>query len=298
MTMAVEFVRPVSHTAFWARRLALFALMLAIAAWTAIRFGPLLEPHFLAIYAAACFLACLSLLGALVGFVNLWRVGARGGKASVAAVFLAVPVLLPLAYAGFAWQSHPKIYEVTTDPVDPPEWIAHPRHNQFWLGPRVSAGEADRAAQSTFYPALITHRYDAGLDRVVKAVRKAAEARHIRLTDQKVPSTLQPDEADAAEAAPVVPGGIPVPKRRPDFVPGAEPAVPEAPIAIFQGVTADRLLGFPFDVVIRVREDGDNTLADIRVAARYGASDLGGSAKIAAAFLNALDEAMMGAADE
>ena len=295
--MAVEFVRPVSYTALLARQIALFALMLAIAAWAAIRFGPLPEPHFLAIYAAACALALLALLGALIGFTSLWRVGARGGKASVSAVFLAIPVLLPAAYGAWAYRSHPLIYEVTTDPTDPPEWLKHPLHEQAWLGPRTPAGPLEREAQAVAYPALISHRYDAALDRVVEAVRTVADDRRIAIQEEKVPAGMAASDAEE-EPAPLAPGAIPVPRKRPDFIPGAAPAVPEAPIALFQGVVKDRITGFPYDVMIRVREDGEATMADIRVAARYGQSDLGVSASIAMAFLTALDDEMEGGSDD
>lgn len=297
--MAIEYVRPVSFAAFWARRLALFALMLMLASWLATRFGPVLEVHFLALYLSACALAGLALLGAFIGLINLWRVGAEGGKSSIAAVFLAVPVLLPGAYAGWLYQSHPVLYEVTSDLLDPPAWIKPPAYDQFWLGPRPPADAATREAQYFAYPGLITHRYDASLDRVVKAIRGATADRRIKLADETVPAAVR--EREEEEAQPEILGGIPVPRRRPEtiiVVPGAPSTPPPVPLAVFQGVVTDRITGFPYDVVIRAREAGDSTLADIRVAARYGRADLGVSASIADAFLKALDEQMLGLAGE
>lgn len=297
--MAIEYVRPVSYAAFWARRIALFALMLMLASWIATRFGPVLEVHFLALYLAACGLAALALLLAFIGLVNLWRVGAEGGKSSIAAVFLAVPVLLPGAYAGFLYKSHAQIYEVTSDLADPPAWIKPPDHDQLWLGPRPPADTAMREAQYVAYPGLITHRYDASLDRVVKAVRDAAADRRIKFAEENVPIAIR--EREEEEAQPEVLGGIPVPRRRPSsiiVVPGAPRPKPPVQVAVFQGVVTDRITGFPYDVVIRAREAGDSTLADIRVSARYGRVDLGVSASIADAFLKALDEQMLGSADD
>ncbi|HZG29813.1 MAG TPA: DUF1499 domain-containing protein [Ensifer sp.] len=297
--MAVEYVRPVSHAAFWARRLALFALMLMLASWLATRFGPVLEVHFLALYLAACALAVLSLLGALIGLINLWRVAAQGGKSAVAAIFLAVPVLLPGLYAAWLYKSHAKIYEVTSDLVDPPAWIKAPDYDQFWLGPRPPADAAMRDIQAFAYPGLITHRYDASLDRVVKAIREAAADRRIKFAEETVPTAIR--EREEEEAQPEVLGGIPVPRRRPNniiVVPGAPRPKPPIQVAIFQGVVTDRVTGFPYDVVIRAREAGDSTLADIRVSARYGRVDLGVSAAIADAFLKTLDEQMLGSPDD
>ncbi len=297
--MAIEYVRPVSYAAFWARRIALFALMLMLASWLATRFGPVLEVHFLALYLAASGLAILALLFALIGLVNLWRVGAQGGKSSIVAVLLAVPVLLPGAYAGWLYQSNARIYEVTSDLTDPPAWIKAPDYDQLWLGPRPPADAAMREAQSVAYPGLISHRYDASLDRVVKAVRDAAAERRFKFAEENVPTAIR--EREEEEALPEVMGGIPVPRRRPNsiiVVPGATPARPQVAVAIFQGTVTDRITGFPYDVIVRAREAGDSTLADIRVAARYGRVDLGVSAHIADAFLKALDEAMLGSADD
>jgi hypothetical protein len=295
--MAIEYVRPVSYTAFWARRIALFALMLMLSAWLATRFGPVLQVHFLGLYTAAALLAVLALLGAFIGFVNLWRVGAEGGKSSIAAVMLAVPVLMPAAYAGWLYRDHAPLYEVSSDLADPPAWLVPPVYDQAWLGVRPPADAVMRAAQQVAYPGLITHRYDAALDRVVKAVRAAAAERRIRFSGEKVPAAIREQEEEEA-LPPETPGGIPVPRRRPDVIPGAAPAEPALPIAIFQGMLTDRITGFPYDVVIRVREAGDSTLADIRVAARYGRIDLGVSADIADAFLKALDDQMLGIAGE
>lgn len=297
--MAIEYVRPVSHAAFWARRIALFALMLMLAAWIATRFGPVLEVHFLALYLAACALAGLALLCAFIGLVNLWRVGAQGGKSSIVAILLAVPVLLPGAYAGWLYKSHAEIFEVASDLNDPPAWIRRPDYDQFWLGPRPPVDAAMREAQYIAYPGLITHRYDASLDRVVKAIRDAAADRRIKFAEEKVPTAIR--EREEEDAQPEILGGIPVPRRRPNsiiVVPGATPAGTQIAIAVFQGTVTDRITGFPYDVVIRAREAGDSTLADIRVAARYGRVDLGVSAHIADAFLKALDEAMLGSADD
>jgi hypothetical protein len=295
--MAVEYVRPVSYSALLARRIALFALMLALAAWLATRFGPLVEPHFLALYLVACGLAALALLGAFIGLVNLWRIGAKGGKSSVAAVFLSIPVLLPAAYAGWLYRSHAAIYEVTTDLADPPKWLKPVTYDQSWLGWRPAPDVSMRETQDFAYPGLITHRYDAAIDRVVKAVRAAAAERHIAFAADSMPASLRDSEEEEA-TPPEVPGAIPVPRRRPNFVPGEAPVEQAVPVASFQGMVSDRLTGFPYDVVVRVREAGDSTLADIRVSARYGRVDLGISATLADAFLKALDDQMLGTAGE
>lgn len=287
---AVEYVRPVSHAARWARRASLFSLFVAVGAWAAIRFGPLLQPHFLALYLIACLLAALGVLGGLVGLFNLWRIGARGGKASVAAIFLAIPVLAPGAYAAWRYQKVPVIYDVSTDLVDPPAWIRRPAYDQMWLGPRPPAETPEREAQYFAYPALIAHRYEGALDRVLVGARMAARDVGIKVQFEKLP------EKKIVEPQPLSPGAIPVPEERPTEIETGMPA-PSAPaVATIQGEVAGFLTGFRYDVVIRLKEDGDTTLADVRVAARYGRTDLGGSALVVDDFLKALDTELLGAA--
>ncbi len=56
------------------------------------------------------------------------------------------------------------------------------------------------------------------------------------------------------------------------------------------------MLGLPFDAVVRLREEAEMTLVDIRVASRYGPHDLGISDEIAEGFLHALDAELLGIA--
>ncbi|MNL88500.1 hypothetical protein D3C87_2182490 [compost metagenome] len=50
--------------------------------------------------------------------------------------------------------------------------------------------------------------------------------------------------------------------------------------------------------MIRLREEAETTLVDVRVAARYGPRDLGIGADIAQHFLTALDAELLGIAGD
>jgi hypothetical protein len=54
------------------------------------------------------------------------------------------------------------------------------------------------------------------------------------------------------------------------------------------------ILDLPADVAIRVRDDGDTTLVDMRSASRYGRHDLGDDAARIVAFLAELDQELAG----
>lgn len=55
--------------------------------------------------------------------------------------------------------------------------------------------------------------------------------------------------------------------------------------------------GLRFDVLIRLKEEAETTVVDVRVASRYGPHDLGMGADIAETFLDALDAEMQGLND-
>lgn len=303
--MVVQYERPYSYAAHWARRLANFSFVLLVAAWLGHRFGPVNTPDFIVIFAVSVFLSLIALLLAFIGFSSLWRLGARGGKASFAAVVITLPVLAPAAYAVWLWDTRPTAWEVSTDLFDEPQWLKKPDYDQMWLGRRKDRNNAERQTQFLSYPALIGHRYDGALDRVVIGVRKAALAARMNIRMEKLPPGLgdlpaePPVTSEEGSDAVEEELSIPVPTARPSEVPTVSAG--EAPIdheAVFQGESTALFSGLQYDFVIRLREDEETTLADIRVAARYGKVDMGGSANVATRFLKALDAELLGIAGD
>ncbi len=301
--MAVEFERPYSHAAHWASRIAYFSFILLLVAWAGHRFGPVTTPGFIAIVFVSVGLSLIALVLALVGISSLWRVGAKGGRASFIALLLTLPVIGPALYTGWRFENRPQFWEVSTDLLDVPAWVLKPVHDQMWLGERGELGPAERQAQFLAYPELIGHRYEGALDRLVLGVRNAAAAAGLDITLEKLPPGLNSqldappvseDEVDDAVEGEVE---IPVPLQRPDpsRVPLEEP-VPEIYEAYFQGQAKAMISGLQYDLVIRLREEEETTLADIRVTARYGVADIGGSAGVADRFLRALDAELLGIA--
>ncbi len=92
----------------------------------------------------------------------------------------------------------------------------------------------------------------------------------------------------------------PIPMKRPEGVlEGEDPIatlIQRVTDVTLQGETRTKIIGLPLDVVIRLHEEAETTLVDIRVASRYGAHDLGVSAGVAEAYLKALDAELLGIA--
>ncbi|MBO3759205.1 DUF1499 domain-containing protein [Ciceribacter sp. L1K22] len=303
--MKIRYDRPVSRSAFLARRLALFALAMILVAGLAHRFGPLSTPDFVALALVAAVPAAVSVPLALIGLARLWFVGALGGVAATRALLYAA---LPLGLALFGtwrYMALPEIYDVTTDVIDPPAFIETAEFDQKWL-PRPAIRPEDRREQARAYPALASRRYDGALDRVYEAVVRVAAQKGWRIgptrgTEYAVPELLPETEAGETEldGAPddVVPEVGPVPKPRPQEPLVSVPATPEGTVLI-QAETRSLVLGFPMDTMIRLREEAETTLVDLRVESRYGPHDLGFGAETAQDFLHALDAELLGIAGD
>lgn len=303
MAITIQYERPVSYAAQWARRLSLFSCALFVVVVAAHRFGPLTTPHFLVLAAFACGVAALAVLMAAVGLARLWHVGARGGKASLTALFFA---LLPLGVAAAAVYSYiykPALYDVTTDTNAPPPWIIEPVADKGWPARAHTITPQDRQLQLDAYPALSGRRYEGALDRVYQGVRKVSDAYGIRivaedgmdniLTDLE---DLAVDPAKAGQGAEAL-GEVPIPEARPLETP-LTPRLGSAGDVLVQGEWRSLVFGLRFDVVIRLREEAETTLVDMRAASRTGGHDLGIGADVVEGYLKALDAELLGIAGD
>jgi hypothetical protein len=302
--MTVRYERPISHAAFYSRRLALLSCIMFAMVWALHRFGPLDAPSFLAVAAVCVLLAVVAFYLAILGLVMLWGKGAVGGKAATQTLVLVLLPLLPLVLGAPRYANLPAIYDISTDIADPPGWIDEVKADQSWMGKRPPPSAADRAAQQNAYRGLTGRRYEGALDRVYTAARKVALAQGIVITDERGAPEGALDEFPALnpkaapdDAVPDTLDNVPVPLPRPDY---QETPDEQAPIgdASIQGVHRTLIFGFRQDVVIRLREEAETTLVDIRVSARYGHHDLGSGAKLAEAYLRALDSELLGIAGD
>lgn len=305
--MTVRFVRPVSHAAYLSRYLGFAALLLFVIAAPLHRFGPLTTPDFVALTLISAGIAAIALVLALIGLQRLWSVGAKGGLWCLYALLLSAVPLAVVGYAAFLYWQNPKIYDVTTDTTDIPSWLSVPTANQQWLPRSAAVSTVERSAQLEAYPGFLGHRYEGAIDRVYAAARKVAKAQHIRIlhTDGLIgalpdaqPGAPKQDVQEGAADTPVedLPSVIPVPLARPAEAP-APTFFNGSGTVLMQGDTRTLILGARFDVLIRLREDTETTLVDVRVASRFGPHDLGMAKKIADSYLDALNAQMQGLND-
>ena len=301
--MTVRFERPVSRAAFLSRRLAVFAFLMFVAAWGIHRFGPFDTPSFLAVALAASVVAALAVYMALIGIAALWFRGARGGKASAAALAFAVLPLSSFGVAAVNYLNLPHIHDVSTDLADPPKWLEPPPEDTSWLGPRDPVGAADRQKQFVRWRDLTGRRYEGALDRVYTAARKVALDQGLAIRFERgAPELglreLPADRADKNDdAVPDALDYVPVPLPRPMDQGPDNNRLAEGEPAI-QGEKRTFVFGFRQDVVIRLREETETTLVDVRVASRHGDHDLGSGVAFIERYLRALDAELLGIAGD
>ena len=301
--MTVRFERPVSRAAFLSRRLALFSFVMLVIGWGMHRFGPFGTPSFVAIALASAIISALAVYFAVIGIGALWFKGARGGKASAAALLFAI---LPLAIFGVAAANYvnlPHIYDVSTDLANPPAWLEPPPPDNSWLGPRRPVNAADRQAQAAKWRDLTGRRYEGALDRVFTAARKVALDQGVTIRFERGAPELALQEipedqlGKTGDAVPDALDYVPVPLPRPENRSSGEDALPPGEPAI-QGERRTFVFGFRQDVVIRLREETETTLVDVRVASRNGDHDLGSGIDFIETYLRALDAELLGIAGD
>lgn len=291
--MAIRFERPVSPSAYFGRKLGFLSLVMFVSAGLSFRFGPLRMPDMLTISIGAGVIGLAATFFAVIGLVRLWQVGARGGLAAFwALVYASVPLTLT-AFALATYLLTPPVFDVATDPDDPPKFLKAREDDQGWLPRQISPDEAELGADA--YAELVGKRYDGGADRVLAAVRRVAKASRIVIVASEGDELTVPDVGPPAAGNNGHGAAIPVPMPRPTpllLQPATLVGTPGD--VLLQGEVRTLVFGLPFDVVIRLREEEDATVVDMRTVARYGNRDLGIGAGLINGFFTALDAEMLG----
>jgi uncharacterized protein (DUF1499 family) len=187
-------------------------------------------------------------------FVVIWREGVGGLGYAVFAVAVGIALLAYPAYLGILGYKLPPISDITTDPIDPP---------RFEAIARVRTRDANPIAYAGLY---------------------AAELQHAAYPDVE-PLFTDVNAQAAYEATMTV-----LTKRRKWRVIDQRPPLAGRREGHIEAVARTAIMGFPDDVVIRVRADGDGARIDARSASRYGRYDFGTNAARIKNLLDEIDE--------
>jgi hypothetical protein len=247
---------PVSRLAIWARRLALFSLVATFVAIIIVRSGALDIVPALSTLAGALVLAVVAILFALLAGIFIWRDGLGGLRQAITAVLIGLALICYPTYLGVRAYQLPAIYDVTTDPIDPPQFDAiarlRPRDANPIAYEGLYAAELQQAAYSDVEPEDTTATPQEAFDAAMKVIVK----RKWRVVDARPPREAGPTRVSNSRAP--------------------QDTTPRD--GIIEAVARSLILGFREDVAVRIRATGDGTRIDVRSASRYGRSDLGSNA--------------------
>jgi uncharacterized protein (DUF1499 family) len=233
---------PVSSLASWARNLAVFSVVAVLVSIMVLRFDFLEMKPALMTFFGALGCAVLSILVGLAAFVAIWRNGSRGMGRILLAFLIDAAVLAYPAYLVLQYRKLPKIYDITTDPIDPPRFEAlAPLRNGDGTNTAVYAGLYSAEQQQKAYPDIEPVQLEIAPDRAYAIALRLVNKRKWFVVDERAPQ----------------------PPRR---------------IGRIEAIARTPIMGFREDVSIRVQPDGEDSRIDIRSASRYFDSDLGSNA--------------------
>ncbi|HEY7663039.1 MAG TPA: DUF1499 domain-containing protein [Xanthobacteraceae bacterium] len=246
---------PTSRLAIWARRMAGFAFVASVLAVVIVRSGLLEIRPALATFGGALVFAVVALVLALAALVVIWREGLAGLGAALAAIAISLALLAYPAYLATKAHRLPLIYDITTDPIDPPRYEALARLRPRDANPITYPGLYAAEQQRHGYPDIGPMGTNASLQSTYDAVLGVVNKRKWRVVDAR------PPQAGRRE--------------------GHIEAVARTPI-----------MGFRDDVVIRVRAETDGTRIDARSSSRYGPFDFGANASRLRSLMNDIEDAI------
>src|SRR4030081_2843784 len=187
--MARRFIHsePTSRLAIWARRTAGFALLASFLAIIIVRSGLLEIRPALATFAGALAIAVVALLLALAAFVVIWTEGLAGMGAALTAMAISLALVAYPAYFGLKAYRLPWIYDITTDPIDPPRYEALARLRPRDANPIPYAGLYAAEQQRTAYPDIGPLGTNATAQAAYDAVLAVVNKRRWRVVDAAPP---------------------------------------------------------------------------------------------------------------
>lgn len=248
--------QPTSRLAIWSRRLALFSLAATFIAIIVVRSGALEIVPALSTLGGALALALLAILLAFGAAISIWKDGVGGIGEAVTGLLIGLALIAYPLYVGVKAYRLPAIYDITTDPIDPPRFDAIARLRPRDANPVTYAGlyaaEQQRTAYSDIEPDMTSVSPQEAYDAALKVITR----RKWHVVDARPPQGTAPREG------------------------------------LIEAIARTPILGFRDDVAVRVRATRDGARIDVRSASRYGRHDLGTNAARVRALIEDIDDVL------
>src|SRR5215472_9521580 len=178
---------PVSRLAIWARRIALFSLAATFIAIIIVRSGALEIVPALSTLAGALVLAVLAILLAFGAALSIWFEGTGGAREAATALVIGCALIAYPAFLGIRGYRLPAIYDITTDPIDPPRFDAIARLRPRDANPIAYEGLYTAALQHAAYSDIEPDVTDSTPQEAYDAAMKVITKRKWRIVDARPP---------------------------------------------------------------------------------------------------------------
>jgi hypothetical protein len=248
------FQEPKSKLAIWARRMAFFSLAATVLAIIIVRSGILEIKPALATFAGALAMAAIALVLAFAAFAVIWKDGLEGMGEALSAIAIGIALLAYPAYLGVKALKLPWIYDVTTDPIDPPRYEVLARIRPRDANPIIYAGLSAAELQRSAYPDIETLDQDASPKSAYDAALAVMTKRKWNVLLKRAPEGRRDGQIEAVARSPI--------------------------------------MGFRDDIVVRIRAIRDGSRIDARSSSRYGTFDFGSNAARIRSLLEDIDDAI------
>jgi uncharacterized protein (DUF1499 family) len=245
---------PTSRLAVWARRMALFSLVAVVISVIVVRSGLVEIGPAVISFIVALAPSVLAVLLAAAALVVIWIDGLRGMGRAFAAIAIAGALLAYPTYLAYRAYKLPWIYDVTTDPIDPPRYDVLARLRPRDANPIAYAGLYAAEQQRAAYPDIEPLDEDATPEAAYNAALAVITKRKWTILDRRPPQTAARREGH------------------------------------IEAVARSLIMGFADDIVVRVRGGADGSRIDVRSSARYGSFDFGSNAARVIALINDIDD--------
>lgn len=244
-----------SLKASWSYRIALLSVLVFTGTFIWHRFFGLPTPIALKILGSAVAVAAAGLTLAAVALVNIWNEGTRGAGRASFAIFLGLLLLAVPLRSLPDLMNLPRIYEVTTDPANPPAFDRIAKIRQGQANPvhyDSSFGPLQTAAYPDIKPLVVARP----VTDVYSTVRETVKDLNWKVIDEQSPEV--------------------------------------AKTGYIEAVDRTLIFGFTDDVAIRVTGSSKAAKIDIRSSSRFGQHDLGRNARRIRLFLADVRERLAG----
>ncbi len=310
MQISAMMARRQSRAALWCRRIAVFLVPFFVVVIAGHHWQLIDTPSLFGLLGLGLFLIILTLGLGAIGLHQLWNHGDKGGMQSVGGILLALIMLAPFIWFGWLAFTLPPINDITTDKLSPPAYDAALKYRVGGMNIIDTIPEASLELQAQFYPQITSRRYSTSSERVFAEITKLIEARGWTIIAEDIPETIDLIDVEGSARKGAGKNTVIVPTDRPardslkedDPAPvessGADSGEDEFNITYVEAVARSMIMGFADDIVIRIIEEEQGALVDMRSSSRWGVHDLGANAKRIDSFLNDLDKALVGIAGE